>query len=250
LSPGFVSAQGGRNECALKDRQPVLFTDGSPSFLYAKILDATLSSGEARVTRYLILIVLAGLAACTYSTSSEQHGAAAFPETRTAQIAVSEVRDPARFTLPGDGDGLSGFVSQASLVNGDRVRLRNFEVLYHAPNRYPGVAAPYLPTTVPDRLMITLRDEVFIEESIPAEFAGTVGNRTVEAAQFDIKDKHYLLVTTGGAARNPRWFAIFNDSGKLLYRAATTHGGYRFARQADGITMIDDAGYGKRFSVL
>lgn len=202
------------------------------------------------MTRYLILILLAALAACTYSSSGEQQGTVAFPETVTSQITVSAVREPARFVLPGDGEGLSGFSSQVSLANGDRVHLPNFDVLYHAPNRYPGVAAPYLPTTVPDRLMITVHGEVFNEESIPADFAGTLGNRTVEIAQFDIKDKHYLLVTTGGAARNPRWFAIFNDSGKLLYRAATTHGGYRFARQADGITMVDEAGYGKRFSVL
>jgi len=201
------------------------------------------------VARYLIIIMLAALAACTYSSSGE-HGAAAFPETRSAQIAVSDVRDPARFVVSGGGENLSGFTYQSSLVNGDRVRMPHFDVLYHAPNRYPGVAAPYLPTTVPDRLMITVHDEVYVEESIPSAFAGTGGNRTLETAVFDIKDKHYLLVTTGGAARNPRWFAIYNDSGKLLYRGATNHGGYHFARQADGITMIDDAGYGKRFSVL
>ena len=201
------------------------------------------------MTRYLIIIMLAGLAACTYSFSGEQ-GDAAFPETRSAHIAVSEVRDPARFVVSGNGENLSGFAYQSSLSNGDRAHMPHFDVLYHAPNRNPGVAAPYLPTSVPDRLMITVHDDVFVEESIPAAFAGTVGNRTVETALFDIKNKHYLLVTTGGAARNPRWFAIYDENGKLMYRAATSHGGYHFARQADGITMIDDAGYGKRFSVL
>ncbi|UUZ52180.1 hypothetical protein LP419_21390 [Massilia sp. H-1] len=102
---------------------------------------------------------------------------------------------------------------------------------------------------MPDRLLIMVRDDVFVEESIPAAFSlSTLGNRVVEAAQFDIGNKHYLLVTSGGAERNPRWFAIFSDSGKLLYRGATAHGGYRFAQQADGISMVDDArSYGKRF---
>lgn len=202
------------------------------------------------MARYLIFIMLAALAACTYSSSGEQREAGAFPETRTPQITVSEVSEPARYVAPGDGDGLSGFAHRVSLSDGERVHMQGFEVLYHAPNRHPGVAAPYLPLSVPDRLMITVHDEVFVEESIPAEFAGTLGNRTIEAVEFDIKNKHYLLIASGGPARNPRWFAIYNDSGKLLYRAATAHGGYRFAQQADGVSMVDEAGYGKRFSVL
>jgi hypothetical protein len=201
------------------------------------------------MARYLILFILAALAACTYSASNEQRDGSTFPETRSAEITVSEVRDPARYVSPGTGQGLAQFAQRVSVSDGERARVRDFEILYHAPNRHPGVAAPYLPASVPDRLMI-MRGDVFIEESIPAEFAGTLGNRLVEAVQFDIRNKHYLLVTSGGAARNPRWFAIFDDSGKLLYRAATPHGGYLFAQQADGISMVDDAGFGKRFSVL
>lgn len=201
------------------------------------------------MARYLIVLMLAALVACTYSASNEQRDTA-FPETRSAELQVSEVRDPARYVAPGAAHGLLQFAQHASVTDGERARVRDFELLYHAPNRHPGVAAPYLPASVPDRLMIMVRDDVFVEESIPAAFAGTLGNRVVEAAQFDIGNKHYLLVTSGGAERNPRWFAIFSDSGKLLYRGATAHGGYRFAQQADGISMVDDAGYGKRFSVL
>jgi hypothetical protein len=201
------------------------------------------------VARYLIVSLLAALVACTYSATKEPQ-ASAFPETRSAEIQISEVRDPARFVTPGPARGLAQFAQHASVTDGERARVRDFEVQYHAPNRHPGVAAPYLPASVPDRLMIRVQGDVFVEESIPSEYAGTLGNRVVEAAQFDIGNKHYLLVTSGGAERNPRWFAIFNDSGKLLYRAATAHGGYRFAQQADGISMVDDAGYGKRFSVL
>src|SRR3954462_13501382 len=95
------------------------------------------------VARYLIFTILAALAACTYS-SGEQHEAGTFPETRTPQVAVSEVSEPARYVAPGEGEGLSGFAHRVSLTDGERVRMQDFEVLCHAPNRHPGVAAPYL----------------------------------------------------------------------------------------------------------
>ncbi|UUZ52181.1 hypothetical protein LP419_21395 [Massilia sp. H-1] len=93
------------------------------------------------VARYLIVLMLAALVACTYSASNEQR-AAAFPETRSAEVQVSEVRDPARYVAPGAAHGLLQFAQHASVTDGERARVRDFELLYHAPNRHPGVAAP------------------------------------------------------------------------------------------------------------
>jgi len=202
------------------------------------------------VARYLILMFVAALVACTVSTSGDGRAVGDFPELRSARLQVSEVREPAAYVAPEGSRGLAAFAERLSVTDGERARLGDFEVLYHAPNRNPAVAAPYLPESVPDRLMITVHGDVFVEESIPTRFAGTQGQRAIDVAAFDVKGRHYLLVASGGAARAPRWFAIVDDGGKLLYRAATAHGAYRFVRQADGISMVDDAGYGKRFSVL
>ncbi|HEY0062651.1 MAG TPA: hypothetical protein VGC21_11050 [Telluria sp.] len=203
------------------------------------------------MARYLILILATALVACTYYSTRETQAASGYPETRSPQVQVSVVRTPGMFLAPrGDEASLAGFAQRASVADGTRARVRNFEVLYHAPNRHPGVSAPFLPASVPDRLMIMAKNDIFVEEIIPPEFSGSGGNRVLEVAQFDVGARHFLLVTAGSTERKPRWFAIFNDSGNVIYRAATPHGGFRFAQQPDGISMVDDAGYGKRFSIL
>lgn len=191
------------------------------------------------------------IAASTYSSSAELHETVTYPETRSEQVAISAVREPGAFVgMHTSHHKLVGFARHASVADGVRGRVREFEVQYHAPNRNPAVPEPYLPTSIPDRLMIKFNGDVFIEETIPQQFSGTLGHRSVEVAQLRVKNKSYLLVTSNSAPTNPLWLAIFSTSGELMYRAATPHGGYRFVENADGISMVDDAGYGKRITLL
>ncbi len=198
------------------------------------------------MARYLVLLIAAALVASTYFSSnvvaSARSAASAYPETRSAHVEVSAWRNPGLYVAPAAADqALASFAHRIRLVDGERTRVRDFDLLYHAPS---------LAASAPDRLLIMAKGEVYSEEAIPAQFTGTLAQRTLDVAQFDVKGRHYLLVTAGGAPEQPRWFAIFDDGGQLLYRAATEHGGYRFAQLADGLSMVDDAGYGKRFSVL
>lgn len=203
------------------------------------------------VARYLIVIMAAILAACTYSSSGEERDGIDYPETLNDGVRISAVFEGGDYVAPGAMRyGLTGFTRHASVADGERGRVREFEVLYHAPNRHAGVAAPYLPASVPDRLMIMFRGEVFIEEMIEEQFAGTQGTRNVHVAQLNVSDKRYLLVTSNSDAKKPMWLAIYTSSGKLLYRSALAHGGYRFVEHQDGISMLDQAGHGKRITLL
>lgn len=203
------------------------------------------------MARYLIVIMAAILVACTYSSSGVERDRVDYPETVSERVRVSTVFEGGDYVAPGAlRKGLEGFARHASVADGVRGRVNDFEVLYHAPNRHAGVAAPYLPASVPDRLMIMFKGEVFIEEIIHEQFAGTQGTRSVDVAQLNVRDKRYLLVTSNSDVKNPLWLAIYNASGKLLFRSALAHGGYRFVEHADGISILDDAGHGKRVTLI
>lgn len=201
------------------------------------------------MTRYLIVITLAVLAACSFSSVAQRDTPAA-ADISSDRIRMSAINGSGDIIAPGPKFGLTAFTRHASVTDGERARAGGFEVLYHAPNRHADVAAPYQPVSVPDRVMILRRGQVVIEEAIPAEFAGTAGTRSMDVAQLNVGDRQYLLVTTSNEARNPLWVALYSADGKRLYRASLEHGSYRFVEHTDGISMLDQAGQGKRITLL
>ena len=204
------------------------------------------------MARYLILITLAALAACNFSTRVAEPGAAEYPETKNDTVRVTSVNAGGdTYVPPGMTQaGLAGFERYASASDGVRARSGEFEVLYQAPNRHPEVAAPYQPALIQDRLMIMRAGQVLADEAIPAEFAGTTGSRRLDVAEINAGAKRFLVVTTRNDVRNPVWLAVFSSNGNLLYRAALPHGGVRFVEHADGLSMLDQAGHGKRITLL
>lgn len=203
------------------------------------------------MARFLFILLAAVAAACALSSAGNLRADGEFPEIRSDAVRIVDVHETGGFAAPHVAQSsLQSFARHVSLTDGVRGRLPDFEVLYHAPNRHPGIAEPYLPLSVPDRVMIMVDGDVFIEETIPHQFAGTLGNRALEVAQLKVGKKSYLLVTSNSTVRNPYWFALFDAKGNLLYRGATRHGGYRFVEHEDGISMLDDGGEGKRITFI
>ena len=204
------------------------------------------------MARYLILITLTALAACNFSTRVVEPGATELPEIKSDTVRVTSVNAGGdNYVAPGMTQaGLAGFERYASASDGVRARSGEFEVLYQAPNRHPDVAAPFQPASVQDRVMILRGGQVLADEAIPAEFAGTTGSRRLDVAEVNVGAKRFLLLTTRNDVRNPVWLAVFSSNGTLLYRAALPHGSVRFVEHADGVSMLDQAGHGKRITLL
>lgn len=203
------------------------------------------------MARYLIAIMLAIVAACAFSWPTGPRDARTYPETLGEGVTSATLNAGGNQLLASAPQyGLSTFVRHASAADGVRGRAGAFELLYHAPNRDPEAAAPYQPPSVPDRLLVIFDGNVMAEEAVPFEFAGAHPGRKLEMAQLNVGDKRFLLVSTRSESGEPLWFAIFTAKGKLLYRGGLPHNDYRFVEHADGISLLDDSGHGKRITLL
>ena len=177
--------------------------------------------------------------------------AAAYPETRSNRVHVSEVHMRPPHTDPhAPGLLLSGFTHRASVPGNARAELDGFSVLYQAPNRHPQVAEPYLPPSVPDRILIVRDHKPVVDQEILPGFTGTDKSRSVEAAGIYINGRPYLLVVSHAAQGNPMWVGIFGTRGEVLYRGALPGGVYHFTENRHGVTFVDEAGFGKRVVLL
>lgn len=206
---------------------------------------------------YFTFVIVAVLAACSMKSppfdewAQYRSAAAAYPETRSTRVHVSEVHmRPPHSNPHAAGVLLAGFSHRASVGPNQRAELDGFSVLYQAPNRNPQVAEPYLPPTVPDRVLIVRDSKPLVDQELLPGFTGIDNSRTVEAARIHIGGRPYLLLVSRAEQGNPMWVGIFGTRGEVLYRGALPNGIYHFTENRHGVTFVDDAGFGKRVVLL
>ena len=206
------------------------------------------------MTAYLTIVIAAVLSACSLRQMPFDEWAAfrtaafAYPETRSSQVKVLALRQvPApRSQAHTDGPLLPGFAHHTGVSPNARALLDGFHLLYQAPNRHPDVAEPYLPPTIPDHLMIIRDGKPLLDQELLPGFTGADGARALEAAGLRSNGAHYLLVVARASPRDPMWVGIFGARGEILYRAGMPHGAYHFTENKDGVSIVDEAGLGRR----
>jgi len=172
-----------------------------------------------------------------------------YPETRSTKVKVLDLRLPP----PGaraDGPLLPGFAHHAGVGPNARALLDGFHLLYQAPNRHPQVPEPYLPPTMPDHVMIIRDGRALVNQELLPGFTGADGKRALEAAGLRTNGHNYLLVVARASPRDPMWMGIFGAKGEVLYRAGLPHGAYHFIENKDGVSIVDEAGFGRRIVLL
>lgn len=206
---------------------------------------------------YFTLILAVVLAACSMKQPPYDEWALyrataiAYPETRSNHVQVSDVQmEPPHRTPHAHGRLLPTFAQRADVGPNARAELDGFGIIYQAPNRQPQVAEPYLPPTIPDRVLIVRDSKPLVDQEILPGFTGADGTRSLEAAGIRIGGRPYLLLVSRAAPGNPMWVAIFGARGEVMYRGALPNGVYHFTENKHGVTFVDDAGFGKRVVLL
>jgi hypothetical protein len=209
------------------------------------------------MTRYLTLALMAALSGCGGITPSREDvsalkaAAIAYPETRGERVRVVALRGaPNPPTARANEHYLAGFTHHIKVDPGLRSRLREFDVFYHAPNRYPNLGLPFVPLAIPDRVEITRGERLLVDEPILGGFTGSHSYRSLEVAKLRVGGGDYLLVLANGYLSNPLWLGVFSAEGDALYRVGLPHGALRFIENVDGIAFVDEAGNGKRVIFL
>jgi hypothetical protein len=207
--------------------------------------------------RYLMAALMVALSACTSITPSREDIAAlkaqalAYPETRSDRVRVVALHGGADQPAGSTNEHyLAAFAHHIKVDAGLRSRLRQFEVSYHAPNRFQLPGVPIVPVTIPDRIEITRAGQMLVDEAIPGGFTGTQSYRSLEVAKLRVGGGDYLLVLANGYLSNPLWLGVFSAEGEALYRGGLPHGAVRFIENVDGIAFVDAAGIGKRVIFL
>ncbi|MFZ6746713.1 hypothetical protein ACO0LC_26095 [Undibacterium sp. JH2W] len=185
----------------------------------------------------------------TMAFQEQSPGGMALSEYRSQQVEVSMVRQQYIWRFPDANQHLAQFAHHIQVDGTVPVRLQDFVITYRKPLRFSRGPAPDAGSMVSrpgDEVQISKNDQFLVTESIAPEFTGEQSYRRLEVAKLKVGDESYVLTVANGFLHRPMWLAIYAADGSAVYRIGLPHGHWQFTEHADGISMVDISGSGRR----
>lgn len=218
--------------------------------------------GPAACLRALVVLSLVlGLGACSTTTVPAPPSQAAgmesgadnvLTEYRSNQVEVTLVRQQYVWRLPDANQHLAQFAHHIQVDGSVPARLQEFVVTYSKAQRLPRNApadSALMSASLLDQVQISRNGRFMVSESISPVFTGEQSYRRLEAASLRVGNETYVLTVANGFLHRPMWLAIFAADGTPVYRLGLPHGHWQFTEHADGISIVDTAGSGRRLLI-
>ncbi|MFZ6875829.1 hypothetical protein ACO0LF_27485 [Undibacterium sp. Di27W] len=176
-------------------------------------------------------------------------GGRVLSEYRSQQVEVSMIRQQYIWRFPDANQHLAQFSRHIQLDGTVPVRLQDFVITYRKPLRFahrPATDAGSMLSKAGDEVQISRNEQFLVTEVIAPEFTGEQSYRRLEAARLKVGDESYVLTVANGFLHRPLWLAIYAADGRTVYRIGLPHGHWQFTEHADGISMVDTSGSGRR----
>jgi|GEM_PF-1634992 len=177
----------------------------------------------------------------------------ALTEYRSNQVEVTVVRQQYVWRLPDANQHLAQFNHHIQVDGSVPARLQDFVISYRKPPQHLFRSAPpesgVMAASSVDEVQISRNGQFLVRESIAPAFTGQQSYRRLEAARLKVGDETYVLTLANGFLHRPMWLAIFAADGSPVYRIGLPHGHWQFTEHADGISMVDTSGSGKRLLI-
>jgi hypothetical protein len=210
----------------------------------------------------VVLSLILGLSACSTTTMPAppaQAGAgmeggteSVLTEYRSNQVEVTLVRQQYVWRLPDANQHLAQFAHHIQVDGTVPARLQEFVVTYskapHLPRNTPADSAS-MSASLLDQVQISRNGRFMVSESISPVFTGEQSYRRLEAASLKVGNETYVLTVANGFLHRPMWLAIFAADGNPVYRIGLPHGHWQLTEHADGISIVDTSGSGRRLLI-
>ncbi|MFZ6718873.1 hypothetical protein [Undibacterium sp. Ji49W] len=180
-------------------------------------------------------------------------------EYRTSQVEVMLLRQQFLWPFPDADQHLAQFAHHVKVDGSVPVRLQEFVIGYHKPRHLSAVStvAPASPVITANAMTADFVDEVqisrngqfLVREAISPVFTGAQSYRRLEVAKLKVGSEAYVLTVANSFLHKPMWLAIFGPDGHTVYRIGLPHGTWQFTEHADGISMVDTSGTGRRLVI-
>jgi len=180
-------------------------------------------------------------------------------EYRSNQVEVMLLRQQFLWPFPDADQHLAQFAHHVKVDGTVPVRLQEFVVSYHKPRQLlptspmspvsSNSAGSAMTADFVDDVQISRNGEFLVREAISPVFTGVLSYRRLEAAKLKVGNEAYVLTVANGFLHKPMWLAIFGTDGHAVYRIGLPHGTWQFTEHADGISMVDTSGSGRRLVI-
>ncbi|PXX37893.1 hypothetical protein DFR42_11452 [Undibacterium pigrum] len=200
-----------------------------------------------------------GLTACNStmpvqpSQASLNDAEVTLTEYRSNQVEVTVVRQQYVWRLPDANQHLAQFSHHIQVDGSVPARLQDFVISYRKPPQYlfrsVQPESGMMAASSVDEVQISRNGQFLVRESIAPAFTGQQSYRRLEAARLKVGDETYVLTLANGFLHRPMWLAIFAADGSPVYRLGLPHGHWQFTEHADGISMVDTSGSGRRLLI-
>ena len=184
--------------------------------------------------------------------TGEGGGDAILTEYSSNQVEVVVVRQQYVWRLPDANQHLAQFAHHIQVDGSVPARLQEFVVTYRKSPRQQRsmpVDSGVMTASLIDEVQISRNGQFLLKESISPAFTGEQSYRRLEAAKLKVGDETYVLTVANGFLHRPMWLAIFAADGSPVYRIGLPHGHWQFTEHADGISMVDTSGSGRRLLI-
>lgn len=208
----------------------------------------------------VVMALLLGLTACSGSMPVQPPQAGGseqvLGEYRSNQVEVVTLRQQFLWAFPDADQHLAQFSRHVQVDGTTPVRLQEFVIQYRKPERrtiigqqaYPGSGAD-MGAAISDEVQISRNGQFLVSEAIEPAFTGMQSYRRLEVAKLKVGNQSYVLTVANGFLHRPMWLAIFGPDGSPVYRIGLPHGTWQFTEHADGISMVDTSGSGRRLVI-
>ncbi|MES2042204.1 MAG: hypothetical protein V4495_30705 [Pseudomonadota bacterium] len=182
----------------------------------------------------------------------EGGGEAVLTEYRSNQVEVMVVRQQYVWRLPDANQHLAQFAHHIQVDGSAPARLQEFVLTYRksqGQQRSMPAGSGVMTASLIDEVQISRNGQFLLRESISPAFTGEQSYRRLEAAKLRVGDETYVLTVANGFLHRPMWLAIFAADGSPVYRIGLPHGHWQLTEHADGISMVDTSGSGRRLLI-
>ncbi|MCH8621094.1 hypothetical protein [Undibacterium sp. TS12] len=175
-------------------------------------------------------------------------------EYRSNQVEVYTLRQQFLWAFPDADQHLAQFSRHVQVDGSTPVRLQEFVIQYRKPERrnvisQQGNSASGMSMAISDEVQISRNGQFLVSEAIEPAFTGMQSYRRLEVAKLKVGNQSYVLTVANGFLHRPMWLAIFGPDGSPVYRIGLPHGTWQFTEHADGISMVDTSGSGRRLVI-
>ena len=198
------------------------------------------------------LVACSGTMPVQPSQAKLAEGEVALTEYRSNQVEVTVVRQQYVWRLPDANQHLAQFTHHIQVDGSVPARLQDFVISYRKPQHLSRSASAdnaLMTASMVDEVQISRNGQFLVRESIAPAFTGQQSYRRLEAARLKVGDDSYVLTVANGFLHRPMWLAIFAADGSPVYRIGLPHGHWQFTEHADGISMVDTSGSGRRLLI-